>query len=436
MGLLDIFRNTDKKAVKPFDGKLPALFTEQFLRGLGIVSWNEANDETYIHEGYQKNPTVYSIISMVGKAAGPIPWNVYKKNSDGTKSPVTNVLLEDLLKQPNPLMSWNHFVQESIGFKLLHGNTFIWGIEEGNTSLTKGTYNSLWSLPSQYVRIVGTGNKRGIKGYTLDFYGSEGVIPAKHVMHLKDWNPDYNETGEFLYGQSPLRAVLRSLDTANQAITSSKSYLENQGPKGILMAKDNGAFFSEEQARELTNHFKREYNGSRNANKTVITPNEFDYKSLGLSPADMQLMAQYNMSQQDICNAYNFPGLLLGLQSSTYANQNEAKKALYNNVVVPLLEELRDGLNLWLTPKYGEGLCLDFDLSGVRELQEDFQKQSTAVKNLAGILTIDEIRNKLGYMPLPSGGDELLPLPNQQVLDNGTENGDKTKPGGSEESEG
>ena len=94
------------------------------------------------------------------------------------------------------------------------------------------------------------------------------------------------------------------------------------------MAKDNGAFFSEEQARELTNHFKREYNGSRNANKTVITPNEFDYKSLGLSPADMQLMAQYNMSQQDICNAYNFPGLLLGLQSSTYANQNEAKKAI------------------------------------------------------------------------------------------------------------
>ena len=431
MGIFNKLFN--KKQAKPFDGRLPSLWVDQFLRGLGIVSWNEANDETYIHQGYQINPTVYSVISMAGKAAGPIPWNVYKKNSDGSKTPTTNVLLEELLKQPNPLMSWNQFVQESIGFKMLHGNTFIWGLG-GNSPLTKGTYNSLWTLPSQYVRIVGTGNLRGIKGYTLDFYGSESIIPAKYVMHLKDWNPDYNETGEFLYGQSPLRAVLRSMDTSNQAVTSMKSYLDNQGPKGVLSAKNDGTHFTEEQARELTNHFKREYNGSKNANKTVITPNEFSYTSLGLSPADMQLMEQYKVSNQDICNAYNFPSLLLQ-PGATYANNNEAKKMLYNNVVIPLLTELRDGLNQWLSPLYGDDICLDFDISGVRELQEDFQKQAMAVKGLAGVLTVNEIRNKLGYEPSTAeGADEFLPLPNQQVLDNGTtESGDRNKPSGTEE---
>ena len=422
--------NFRKKQAKPFDGKLPRLVVEQFLRGLGIVSWNEANDETYIHQGYQLNPTIYSIISMTGKAAGPIPWNVYTKNSDGSTTPTTNVLLEELLKQPNPLLSWNQFIQESIGFKMLHGNTFIWGVG-GNTPLTKGTYNSLWNLPSQYVRIQGTGNLRGIKGYTLDFYGSEEVIPAKYVMHLKDWNPDYNETGEFLYGQSPLRAALRSLDTSNQAITSMKSYLENQGPKGVLSAKNDGTHFTEEQARELTNHFKREYNGSKNANKTVITPNEFTYTSLGLSPGDMELMEQYKMSNQDICNAYNFPSLLLQ-PGATYANMNEAKKMLYNNVVIPMLTELRDGLNQWLSPLYGENIYLDFDISGVRELQQDFQQQAMAVKGLAGVLTVNEIRNKLGYEPSTAeGADEFLPLPNQQVLDDGTESRNKTKPSGS-----
>ena len=111
---------------------------------------------------------------------------------------------------------------------------------------------------------------------------------------------------------------------------------------------------------------------------------------------------------------------------------NEAKKMLYNNVVVPMLTELRDGLNQWLAPLYGEDICLDFDLSGVRELQEDFQKQAMAVKGLAGVLTINEIRNKLGYEPSTAeGADEFLPLPNQQVLDNGTESGNTNKPSGS-----
>ena len=431
MGLIN---NIATKAAKVWNGALPARWASQFRIGSDIVSWSEINDKAYVYEGYQKNPTVYSVISMVGKAAGPIPWNVYKKNSDGTKEPVTNVLLEELLRQPNPMNSWSQFVQEAIGFKLLHGNTFVWGIE-GGTSLTRGTFNSLWNLPSQYVRIITTGNQKAIKGYSLDFYGSNEVIPTKYVMHIKDWNPDYRNNGEFLMGQSPLRAVFRSLDIANQAITTSKSYLEHQGPRGILSTKNgSNVKFSKEQAKELQKDWDSNHTGSSKSGNTIVTPNEFKWIPMGLSPADMKLMDQYNLSQQDICNAFNFPSLLIGLKSGTYANQNEAKKALYNNVVIPLLSELRDGLNTWLTPRYGDGICLDFDISGIRELQEDFQAQAMAVKGLAGIFTINEIRAKLGAAPRPDG-DEYLPLPNQQILDNGTDIGDKDKQDGSKTSE-
>ena len=40
----------------------------------------------------------------------------------------------------------------------------------------------------------------------------------------------------------------------------------------------------------------------------------------------------------------------------------------------PELVKLRDELNRWLTPKYGENLYIDFDFSAIPELQEDMDK--------------------------------------------------------------
>ena len=52
----------------------------------------------------------------------------------------------------------------------------------------------------------------------------------------------------------------------------------------------------------------------------------------------------------------------------------EAKKALYQNAVIPELIKVRDELNRWLTPKYGANLYIDFDFSAIPEMQEDIDK--------------------------------------------------------------
>tara|TARA_R110002074_G_scaffold68898_1_gene161295 strand:- start:785 stop:1324 length:540 start_codon:yes stop_codon:yes gene_type:complete len=52
----------------------------------------------------------------------------------------------------------------------------------------------------------------------------------------------------------------------------------------------------------------------------------------------------------------------------------EAKKALYQNAVIPELVKIRDEINRWLCPQYGDKYKFDFDFTCIPELQEESDK--------------------------------------------------------------
>ena len=68
--------------------------------------------------------------------------------------------------------------------------------------------------------------------------------------------------------------------------------------------------------------------------------------------------------------------LLNNTESSTYNNVKEAKKALYQNCVIPELLKIQDELNRWLAPMYGDNICIEYDFSVIPELQEETDKDS------------------------------------------------------------
>ena len=116
-----------------------------------------------------------------------------------------------------------------------------------------------------------------------------------------------------------------------------------------------------------------------------------------MSVADLQLIESYNATVKDLCNIYSIPVQLLNnTESSTYNNMKEAKKAFYVNSVIPELVKVRDELNRWLSPAYGDKLYIDFDFNSIPELQ---QEQEKLVDQLAKSfwLTMNEKRQAMGY---------------------------------------
>ena len=190
---------------------------------------------------------------------------------------------------------------------------------------------------------------------------------------------------------------------------------------------------NETQARALKQKFKQQYQGSNNAGDVIITPKKLSWVNFGLNATDLSLLEQYDSTIKDLCNIYNVPVQLLNNTSaSTYNNQKEAKKALYQNAVIPELIKVRDELNRWLTPLYGDKLYIDFDFTVIPELQEETEKVVQQMSQ-AWWLTPNEKRAATGYgideenpdldkyyVPanlIPIAGEELLPIDENKEVD-------------------
>jgi len=414
------------------------------------IVWNPENDDTYINKGYRYNPTIYSIVNLISKTAQTIPFQIYEvKNENDLKRykaltssdfsstslfkadriqksalvELQDTELHELLDRPNPAQSYVTWIQEVIAYGKLTGNRYIYGIgpETGNG---KFKFKELYVLPSQVMEINSGGIFEPVKSYTLEYNGTVR-IDAELICHIKDFNPYYDGTGSHLYGMSPLKAGLRAMDTNNEAVTTGVKYLQNQTARGVLMSDEGD--LTETQAKELKRKFKQTYQGSNNAGDVIITPKKLSWVNFGLNASDLSLIEQYNASIKDLCNIYNVPVQLLNnTDSSTYNNMKEAKKALYQNAVMPELVKIREELNRWLTPRFGEKLYIDFDFTAIPELQEEMDKlMGVAPKeasppipeaDLAGIRELTEMLPALrlllrgGYRQVPPPS---LPLPPQ-----------------------
>ena len=421
------------------------------------VVWNPENDESYIDEGYRKNATVYSIINLIAKSASSVPLCVYEKVNDNElkryKAMTSGMLdptimhkanmirkhalvelehtkLHELLDRPNPAQSYASWISELVAFGKLTGNRYIYGIapESGDNV---GKYKELYVMPSQIMEVVSGGILEPVQSYRVEYSSGQRDIPADQICHIKDFQPYYDGSGSHLYGQSPLKAGFRAMTTNNEAAQTGVRYLQNQMARGVLMSEEGD--LNEVQAQQLKDKFRSNYQSSNNAGDVIITPKKLSWVNFGLSASDLSLIEQYNASVKDLCNIFNVPVQLLNnTEASTYNNQKSAKAALYQHAVMPELYKIRDELNRWLAPKFGDKIYLDFDFSVIPELQEDMEKVVGQMSQ-AWWITPNEKRAAMSYAEeendamndiyvpanlLPIGGEDVeMPDPQPSKID-------------------
>ena len=397
MGLFDFTKR--QKPKKGSEISFSERFQQLFLQRVGLVNSYDDDIRTYVEHGYQQNPVVYSIVNMIAKNVAKAKWKIVDSKGEEVK----NNLLKQLLFQPNPLQSFSDLTEAMATHYILEGNAFITG--EYGTGINQGKYNSLYVLPSEDIQIVASTDGRGIRGYRVDFaWSADTEVPATEVLHLRKPNPDYDETDNWLFGQSPFRAASRSIQAYNESLDAGVWFLENKGAQKILVSDDPEMELSPEAADQLKRKLKAQAQGTKNTANIPI----FDQKLMAIDVSanadDALVLQQRTFAAQEICNVVNFPGQLIGLNDATYQNAKEAKKALWENCVVPMLDELCYGFNRWLSPQFGD-VWLEYDVSHIDALQEDKLMRGKAVKEFAGMITVNEAREMVGLKPIDSFGD-------------------------------
>ena len=375
----------------------------------GQAVWTPRNYEALAREGYQKNVVVYASISEVAKGGASVPFQLFRRQGEELRE-IKNHPLLTLLKRPNPMQGGAAFFQAVYSYYQIAGNSYLEAVRVGLNG--SGEPRELYTHRPDRTKVV-----PGVWGFPLAYrYTVSGiekdwdVDPATgdspFFLHVKTFHP-LNDW----YGMSALEAAAFSVDIHNQTGGWNKSLLDNGArPSGALTytaGKGEPSVMGEDEYKRLKSQIDEDFVGAANSGRPLILEGGLGWQEMSLSPKEMDYIQSKNTSARDISLAFGVPPQLLGIQGdSTYNNQREARLALYEQTILPMVDLFVAELNQWLVPMFSDDLVLKYDEDQINALAP---RREVVWEKVGGatFLTDNEKREAVGYEPI-DGGEVLF----------------------------
>ena len=358
--------------------------------------WTPRDYHALAREGFAQNAIVYRCVRMIAEAAASVPLLLYEGDEEIEDHP-----LAQLIARPNPAQCGPDLLEAWYGFLLVAGNAYLEAVAIG------GSVRELHVLRPDRVRIVpGSDGWPEAWDYTVSGravrLGADVVPGIRPVLHMKLFHPANDH-----YGMSPLEAAATSIDIHNSAARWNKALLDNSArPSGALVYASREGNLTSEQYERLKHELERGFQGAANAGRPLLLEGGLDWKSMSLSPKDLDFIEAKNSAAREIALALGVPPMLLGIPGdNTYSNMQEATRMFWRQTVLPLVARTAKALSGWLAPAYGSPIELRADLDGIEALSAEREALWTRIDK-ATFLTPNEKRAAAGYGPL-GGGDVL-----------------------------
>lgn len=373
---MGIFGKREEKASRV--GRLMSVET------LGRPVWTPRDYASLAQEGFAKNPIVFRSVRMIAEAAASAPWLLYDGDREVERHPML-----DLLRRPNPAQAGVCLFETLYGHLMVAGNAYL------EVVALDGQPRELFALRPDRMKVVPgpdgwpAGFEYTVGGRTVRFSQDGAPMP---VLHLSLFHPTNDH-----YGFAPIEAAQTSLDIHNAAGAWSKALLDNAArPSGALIYTGEG-HLNDEQFERLKSELEDGYTGARNAGRPLLLEGGLDWKTMAMSPKDMDFIESKNQAAREIALAFGVPPMLLGIPGdNTYSNYREANRAFWRQTVLPLVNRTAQAIGNWLGAAYDRELRLTFDADQIEALSVEREALWDRVAT-ADFLTRDEKRAAVGY---------------------------------------
>lgn len=386
---------------------------------LGSFSKKDKSITELVNDGYILNPHVHAVVGYALDSISQVPFGLFEvvdmkayqrhltyKHIGCTErsevyfkkalEPTQEDDLERILKTPNEFQSFEEFLIESVGFHMLTGNDYTYGLESAGF----GVFTQLYKMPAQLTSPVYGSWREPIKAYKLEF-NNKMFIEREKVSHRKRWNPNYTQDGKQLVGVSPLTPLCNVVQRSNDSLLASLRMITNGYPAGIL-SNDANRSMKPEQVDAMEDAFHQKFGGAKNKNKVMFTASQVKWHQLGMTSVDMELDQSQIHDKRMVCEVYGIPSVLVSDQEqSTYNNVVEAEKRAWTRVFIPQLNDFTAALNNFLMPAYNERdnktYVYAYDLNAIAALQTDLDKLSSRLlkERESGLWTANQVRAML-----------------------------------------
>ncbi len=360
--------------------------------------------------GYQQNPKFYQCVE---KRRDQMSELVPMLMSHKTKKQVESHYILDILRNPNRTQDYHCFMKDIELDLCLAGEAFLQTYPEKSMNP-----NEFYSVRPDRVQVIGRNGARFPDCYRVAYGGGtkEYIVDkmtgkAPGLIHIKSKHPL-----DSLRGFSPALNSSKYVDIYNKSSDWNLSLLNNFArPSGVLefeQSLEGNSNLTKEVRDQLEETLAEKLQGSKNAGVPLILEGGLRWKPMSMNNKELDLIKSMGITARDIASSFQVPAELVGIESNTFKNYEEARASLISDTMVPHTKWFLNALLMGLLP-YKQAKDLHFELDTDRI--PAIQKSNQVIWKMYGdatFITINEKREALGYDPIDDG-DVLESVMNQ-----------------------
>lgn len=329
---------------------------------------------------------------------------VYVTDDEGNEDKFTE--WAEFLKNPNPLQTWASFVRDVEISLRLFGFCPI-AVNRGVSTLPP---SSMYVIRPELFHIEGSGRYYqqveldGIIDRVFIQWGRDRInLQEGEYFIIHNGSIEYNPSVKELQFTSVADSLSRPVSNWMAAMSASNVLLTNGGPKGVLYndyqdAMGNNPMTTSEK-EEIHRRFNAKYGITGDKSPIFISPKKLGWLPMDFNADQLKLHEEDERCTAKICGAFGLNQNLFA--DAKYDNQESAKKAAYQDVIIPDSKVICEAITKHILP---EGATMTLDFSDVECLQKSkkdeagtLQTAANAVKVLldTGLITFDEAREEI-----------------------------------------
>ena len=399
MGILDYFT---KRPV--FQGlELKKAFDAARFGIAGVPAYPDTDRFSLIEWG-RRNELVYACIRKKCEAASDPDLVVEKRTPKGEWETIDGHPLVALLEKPNFDDTFDTFLSAWVGSEETTGDFYAEIVRTGTVPTALYPLNPACMFPIP--------DKQGGIAYYEFRSGYSPIIKLdpKDVLHRRK-----HDLRTRYYGLAPLKVAIGSVDADQSQTDFTRAFFHSDGiPAGFLKVLNKN--LSPQEAEHHQQSWMAKYRrGGTHYKQVAVLDQNADFQRIGSNLKEIESEITRGQAESRICMVFGVPpalvGAYVGLRLATnHATMKTHMQDFWLNTMSPMLKNMRTWMTWNLLSEFEDiekikrkEIRVNWDMSQVMAMQEDDMARHERTRDnfTAGIITINEARDRIGEEPLP-----------------------------------
>lgn len=357
-----------------------------------MISYEQhvANSLSFPFLNFNESPYTLSAfhrcVELISSSVANLPISVLFIDKQGNKKQRNNHRLNVVFQ--NMLLSRFQFIHNLVKDVITSGNAFALLHRDNGGNVKQITY-----MQPTEVQVV-YNKQKGELYYQIPSISKQKIEPYD-MLHLAMNSKDG------IVGTSTLSLMNRTLKGAGYAETTALNLFENNGqsPRGILTVESQ---LSPKQRDDI----KSNWASNLSSNGVCVLQGNMRYQSLSATANDQQLLESRKFHQEQICQFMGVAPQLLGMGDSK--NIEELTNQFLTFTLQPIITLIEEEFTRKLFAPSEKNFRIDLDENSMLRMSKSSQSQYYSALLQNGCLSINEVRNELGYEAIKDGDKHII----------------------------